>query len=90
MDGKMTEAVSHDAEAERQKRVYERAMASLELRKRKREAAGYAVMASLYAFEPASRGVGRMGRLVYWAQIVCIMFAGLAPNYLVWKLLLSS
>ena len=31
-----------------------------------------------------------MGRVVAWAQVGCVAFAGFAPNYLVWRLLLSG
>jgi len=78
------------AEKERQRAVYEKAKAARERERRRKEAAGYAVMAAAYTLEPASRGVGIMGRLVNWSQMGCILFAGFAPNYLVWRLLLQG
>lgn len=67
-------------EAQRQKDVYERAKTELEVERRKKEAAGYAVMAAVYAFEPASKSKDLLGRMVYWSQIGCIFFAGCVPN----------
>ncbi|MGG7643727.1 hypothetical protein ACQ5SP_02815 [Rhodovulum sp. YNF3179] len=90
MDGQSAKHQRQLAEAQRQKEVYERAKAGLELERRKKEAAGYAVMAAAFALGPASKGKGLLGRMVYWSQIGCILFAGFAPNYLVWRLLLSE
>jgi len=90
MQEEMTRQERQAAEATRQKEVFERAMAERERANRKREAAGYAVMAGAYTLYPASQGKGAMGRMVAWAQVGCVAFAGFAPNYLVWRLLLSG
>jgi hypothetical protein len=78
------------AERDRQTQVYERAMAQREAAQRKRMASGHAIMAGVYALYPASQGKGAMKRVVAWAQVGCVAFAGFAPNYLVWRLLLSG
>ncbi|EDM69544.1 hypothetical protein RAZWK3B_06017 [Roseobacter sp. AzwK-3b] len=88
MDGQTVDTDRRTAEALRQQDVYEKAMASLKLERRKSEAMGYAVMASLDSFTPASRGEGWLGRAVFWSKIGCITFVCVAPNYLVWRLLL--
>lgn len=78
------------AEKARQKEVFERAMSERAQTERKREASGQAIMAGAYSLYPASQGKGVMGRMVAWAQVGCVAFAGFAPNYLVWRLLLSG
>ncbi|WP_135501063.1 hypothetical protein [Roseovarius aestuariivivens] len=89
MDGQTIEQDPRTAEALRQKEVFKRAMAQLERDKRRREAAGYAVLAAAYSFEPAARDEGRPAKMVHVAKLVLIAAAGLIPNYLVWSLLLS-
>ena len=88
MDGQSFSTDRHSDEALRQQQVYERAMASIALERRKKEAAGYAIMAAASSFEPATRGEGWLGKAVFWSKIGCITFACVVPNYLVWRFLL--
>lgn len=89
MDGQTVEHDERTAEALRQKEVFRQAMAQLERDKRRREAAGYAVMAGAYALEPAAKGEGRPGKVMHVAKLVLIAAVAIIPNYLVWSLLLS-
>ena len=88
MDGQSIDTDRRTAEALRQQDVYEKAMASIALEQRKKEAMGYAVMAAASSFEPATRGEGWLGKAVFWSKIGCITFVCVVPNYLVWRLLL--
>lgn len=89
MDGQTVDQDSRTAEALRQQEVFKQAMAQLEQGKRRREAAGYAIMAGAYALEQAAKGEGRPGKVVHAAKLLLIAAAGIIPNYLVWSLLLS-
>jgi hypothetical protein len=66
----------------------EAALASLRQKAVKREAGGYAVMAGVMSLGPATQGGGRLGKTVHYARLFLIAFAMLAPNYLIWRLLL--
>lgn len=66
----------------------EAALASIRERQTRREAAGYAVIAGAMSLEPAFENDKGMGRIVHYAKLFLIAFAMLAPNYLVWRLLL--
>ncbi len=89
MDGQTIEQDPRTAEALRQQDVFKQAMAQIERDNRRREAAGYAIMAGAYALEPAAKGEGLPGKLVHGAQLFLIAAAGIIPNYLVWSVLLS-
>ncbi|MEX0281224.1 MAG: hypothetical protein AB3N13_08555 [Arenibacterium sp.] len=88
MDGNLNDHLANDQEARRRARVFEEGMARIKAEETRKAARGYAVMAAVDSLEPASRGVGRMGKVVNWSRFICILFAGVAPNFLVWKLLL--
>ncbi|MEX0340935.1 MAG: hypothetical protein AB3N11_18080 [Arenibacterium sp.] len=88
MDGNLSDYETFDKEAQRRKRVYEEGMARIKAEETRKAARGYAVMAAVDSMEPASRGVGTMGKMVTWSKFICLLFVGIAPNYLVWKLLL--
>ncbi|KPQ18965.1 MAG: hypothetical protein HLUCCA24_02715 [Rhodobacteraceae bacterium HLUCCA24] len=66
----------------------EAALASLRVRQTRREAAGYAVMAGAMSAGSAFEDTRGMGRVVHYARLFLIAFAMLAPNYLIWRLLL--
>jgi hypothetical protein len=88
MDGNLSDYEVFDPEVQRRKKVFEEGMARIKAERVRQSARGYAVMAAVDSLEPASRGEGRMGKLVNWSKFICILFAGVAPNFLVWKLLL--
>ena len=90
MDGQTITEDPRTEEALRQQRVYERAMASLAQEKRRKEAAGYAVMAAVSSFEPAATGKGKLGRAANIAKIGCMLGAGLIPNYFFWTFVLQG
>ncbi len=80
MDGQSIESDPRSAERLRQKQVFERSMAELAQARRKREAAGYGVMAGVYAFEGAARNEGLLGRAVTVAKYVLITAVAVLPN----------
>jgi hypothetical protein len=82
MDGNTIELDPRTAEAMRQEKVYQQAMASLELQKRKKEAMGYAVMASAYGFKNASQKGTKLGRLVNLSKLLLVALGGGIINYL--------
>lgn len=88
MDGNLSDYDTFDPEVKRLKDSYDEGVARIKAERTRREARGYAVMAAVDSFAPASEGKGGMGRAVTWSKYICIVFVGLAPNYLVWKLLL--
>jgi hypothetical protein len=45
-------------------------------------------MAGVMSLGPATQGGGRLGKTVHYARLFLIAFAMLAPNYLIWRLLL--
>ena len=63
----------------------EAALASIERKKLKQEAAGYAVMAMFAGFESATEGQGWFARLTRGARWFCIWFAMILPVYLFWS-----
>ena len=89
MDGQTIDLDPQTSDSMRQRAIYDSAIASISRKRRKREATGYFLMASLDSFAPASRGEGAMGRAVRVSKFICLLFAGLVPNYLVWSVLLS-
>lgn len=78
------------AEADPIRRRRELAMASIERERVRREAAGYAAMSAVMSFAPATEDGSRLARLVHASKLFLIAFVCLAPNYLVWRLLLSG
>jgi hypothetical protein len=88
MDGEILRDSRNADEAMRQQEVFARAMRSIEAKKLKSEAMGYAVMASVSAMEPAAQGEGKLGKAVHYSKLLCIAFVMLVPNYLIWRLLL--
>lgn len=89
MDGTTIESDPRTAEYLRQKDVFARAMAELKHEARRREAAGYAVMAAAYTFEPAARDTGLPARAVKFSKLALIAAVGIIPNLLVISLLLN-
>ncbi|MFP4327295.1 MAG: hypothetical protein ACLFQL_04745 [Paracoccaceae bacterium] len=88
MDGEMVLENRSATEALRQSEVFARAMRSIEAKKRESEKMGYALMAGASAFEPTAKGEGMLGKAAHYSKLFCIAFAMLAPNYLIWRLLL--
>jgi hypothetical protein len=80
--------MAREEEAQRQAAVREAAMASIRRKDMAQMAGGYAVMAGLMGFGEAAEGRGVFPKVVHGAKLFCIAFAFLAPNYLVWSLLL--
>lgn len=80
MDGQTVENDPRTAEYLRQREVFERSMAELKLAARKKEAMGYAVMASVYSFEGASRNKGVMGKAVTASKYMLVAALGIIPN----------
>ncbi len=64
--------------------TYEQAIAEIEAKELKREAAGYAVMASFAGFDKARSG-GLFGRIVSGAKWFCIWFGMILPVFLFWQ-----
>lgn len=75
-------------EQERQARVNARALDSITSRRRRREARGYAVMASAASYGEGALGSGAFGKISHTAKLFCIGFAMLVPSLLVWRVLL--
>ncbi len=78
------------AETDPLRRRRDLAMASIERERVRREAAGYAAMSAVMSFAPATEDGSRLARLVHASKLFLIAFVCLAPNYLVWRLLLSG
>lgn len=71
------------AEKERQQRVYEDAMASIDRQKIKEEDKGLALMLGWDNFGNGTK-TGMMGRAAKGAELFCIGFACVAPVLLFW------
>ena len=67
------------SEKERQQRVYERAMASLELQRKTRAGEGLAIVHAWDAFGEQTRERGIMRLASTFAMMFCIGFAFLVP-----------
>lgn len=80
MDGQQIESDPRGAEYLRQKEVFARSMAELQVAARKREAAGYAVMAAVYSFEDAARHEGLLGKVVTLSKYALIAAVAILPN----------
>ena len=80
MDGQMTERDARNAEYMRQKEIFERSMAELGLKRRKREAHGNAVMKVVYSIESGTRTETRLGKVVTLAKYALITFVAVVPN----------
>lgn len=76
------------SEKQRQMKVYEQSLASLNVEHRKRTAGGYAVMAAAIGYGEGSLGNARFGKISHGAKLFCIGFAMLVPSLLVWRVLL--
>ena len=76
------------SEAERQRLVYERAMASIEHKRHIAPAGGHAVMAGAMGYGESALDTGFFGKISHGAKLFCILFAMLAPSLLIWKILL--
>ncbi len=63
------------------------ALASIEAKKRKEEAAGYAVISGAMAYGEGSLGGGLFGRLSAASKWFCIWFAMIVPVYLFWSVM---
>jgi hypothetical protein len=66
----------------------EAAMASIRDRRTRQEAGGYAMIAGAMSLGPAFEDTKGWGRIVHYSKLFLIAFAMLAPNYLIWRLLL--
>jgi len=77
------------AEALRQEQVFERALAELEIEKRRKLAGGYAVMAAAYTFEPAVTKNGWLAKSVRLSKLLLVTIVGVVPNYYVAMQLLN-
>ncbi|MEO0657527.1 MAG: hypothetical protein AAFY74_08715 [Pseudomonadota bacterium] len=77
--------LDHQAELDRK---YEAAMRSIAQKDLKQEARGYAVMSAFQGYGESALGDGPFARVSHAAKLFCIAFAGLAPCYLIWSLLL--
>ena len=76
------------SEKERQQKVYERSVKSLNAEKNKTEASGYAVMSAALGYGEGALGTGTFGKVSHYAKLFCIGFAFLVPSLLVWRVLL--
>ncbi|NSX54098.1 hypothetical protein [Parasulfitobacter algicola] len=70
-------------EEQRQKAVYDAAMASVKQSERKRQAAGYAVMAGAMGYGEAALGDGKFAKLSKAAKLFCIAALFILPNALI-------
>jgi hypothetical protein len=68
--------------------TYDRAVASIEAQKRRREARGYALMSAVDGYGTGANGRGTFGKISHAAKLFCIGFAFLVPSLLVWHVLL--
>jgi len=89
MDGQTIESDPRTAEYLRQKEIYAYCLDALNREALRKEAGGYAVMAAMYAFAPASRGEGRLGKAVTFSKFFLIAAVGIIPNLLVISVLLN-
>ncbi|MGZ2256137.1 hypothetical protein [Roseobacter sp. A03A-229] len=76
------------SEQERQSQVTAQALSSIKARDVRREARGYAVMASFLGYGEGALGDGKFGKISHAAKLFCIGFAFLVPSLLVWQVLL--
>lgn len=90
MDGNTIDLDPKTAEALRQKKVFAEAMASLERKKRKNEAMGYAVMAAASGFQDASREGTRLGRLVNLSKFFLVVGVGAIVNYFFYAFVMNG
>jgi hypothetical protein len=66
----------------------EAALISIRQKRTRQEAAGYAMIAGAMSLGPAFEQGKGWGRIVHYSKLFLIAFAMLAPNYLIWRLLL--
>ncbi|WVX50467.1 hypothetical protein ROLI_035650 [Roseobacter fucihabitans] len=76
------------SEKERQRRVNEQALSSIQAHETRQEARGYAVMASFLGYGESALGNGKFGKVSHAAKLFCIVFAMLVPSLLIWHVLL--
>ncbi|WP_375229864.1 hypothetical protein [Roseobacter sp. S98] len=75
-------------EKERQARIYDQAVESIQAQQVRRSARGYAVISSAMNYGEGALGDGAFGRISQGAKMFCILFAMLVPSLLVWRVLL--
>ncbi|WP_371039435.1 hypothetical protein [Rhodosalinus sp. FB01] len=85
-----TAADSADSRTEALRRRRELAMASIERERLRREAAGFVAGAAIMNFTAANEPGSLLARAVHASKLFLIAFVCVAPNYLVWRLLLAG
>lgn len=76
------------SEKERQQKVNELALESLNSDMRRSEARGYAVMSAALGYGEGSTGNGTFGKISHVSKLFCILFAFLIPSILIWHVVL--
>ncbi|MCR9124730.1 MAG: hypothetical protein NXH82_01245 [Rhodobacteraceae bacterium] len=76
------------AETDLHSDVYKAAVAELKAEARRKEAAGYAVMAATSSYGETAMGDDSFAKISHMAKLFCIAFAFLAPSLLIWRVLL--
>jgi len=76
------------SEQERQTKIYEDAVASINADKNRKSAQGYAMMASISGYGEGAMGTGTFGKITHGCKLFLIAFALLVPSLLVWRVLL--
>ena len=71
-------------EQARQDAVYERAMASINREKMKRERNGYMVIGGAMNYGESALGDGWFAKISHAAKLLCIAFAFAVPPLMVW------
>lgn len=76
------------SEAERQRVVYETAMASISRERETAPAGGHATMAAAMGYGASASDGFVMSKVSHGAKLFCILFAMLTPSLLIWQVML--
>ncbi len=90
MDGNTIDLDPKTAEAMRQQKVFERAMASLERKKKQKEGEGLAVMLAVDTFKDATEEGKFLARMTNFAKVFLVFFLGAVINYFFWAFVMNG
>ncbi len=90
MDGNMTENDAKLAEVMRQQEVYEKAMKSLNEKRKRREGETLAIMFAADEFGEMLKPGTRLARLANYSVFAIVLLMGLFINYLFWSVALNG
>lgn len=90
MDGNMADNDAKLAEAMRQQEVYERAMTSLDRKRRKQEMSGLAVMYPFSSLGQVTEKNSGASRRMGFVRLALVVLMGIFINYLFWTVALNG